>query len=175
MHRRILIIDDHNDLAEALEEVFTHQGHEVQTVEDRTAALEIENIYDYDLVITDLDVENLSTSIGTITETQLFAFQKRSTAYMAKISKPSRYAVQTSDANRCHEDELKELVATVLDYKLRVLSIKRNMFAGFDESIEFELPSVISVMHVVLEYLMKRVDKLGVVKTERIEPFCRSR
>ena len=53
MHRRILIIDDHDDLATALEEVFSHQGHEVSVVHDRAAALEIDNIYDHDLVITD--------------------------------------------------------------------------------------------------------------------------
>ena len=36
MHRQILIIDDHNDLAEALDEVFTHLGHQVKIVETRS-------------------------------------------------------------------------------------------------------------------------------------------
>ena len=64
MQRRILIIDDRDDLATALEEVFSHQGHDVRTVEDRSAALAVDDIYDYDLVITDLDVENLTLPSG---------------------------------------------------------------------------------------------------------------
>src|SRR5262252_4174098 len=61
MQRRILIIDDHNDLAEALDEVFTHSGHKVRVVEDRASALAIDDMQNYDLVITDLDVENVSS------------------------------------------------------------------------------------------------------------------
>ena len=60
MQRRILIIDDHDDLATSLHEVLTHVGHFVHVVVDRNEALAIENIESFDLVITDLDVENLS-------------------------------------------------------------------------------------------------------------------
>src|SRR5688572_32089612 len=56
MQRRILIIDDHDDLATATEEVFTHLGHIVDVVDNREDALRIDDIEDYDLVITDLDV-----------------------------------------------------------------------------------------------------------------------
>ena len=57
MQRRILIIDDHDDLATALEEVFTHVGHEVKVIEERSDALAMDNLETFDLVITDLDVE----------------------------------------------------------------------------------------------------------------------
>ena len=60
MQRRILIIDDHDDLATSLHEVFTHVGHFVHIVEDRRDALAIDNIETFDLVITDLDVEKLT-------------------------------------------------------------------------------------------------------------------
>ena len=56
MQRRILIIDDHDDLASSLNEVFTHTGHEVRVLERRADALAIEHLEDFDLVITDLDV-----------------------------------------------------------------------------------------------------------------------
>src|SRR4051812_19679734 len=55
MQRRILIIDDHDDLATALEEVFTHVGHQVTIVEHRSMALDID-LVDFDLILTDLDV-----------------------------------------------------------------------------------------------------------------------
>jgi serine/threonine-protein kinase RsbW len=62
------------------------------------------------------------------------------------------------------------MIATVLDYKLRFVD-KEEYVRGLHESIEFELPGVLSVMHVVLEYLLKRVDKVGVVKTEESNLF----
>src|SRR5262245_31252058 len=57
MQRRILIIDDHDDLASALEEVFVTTGHQVEVVENRHDALEIEDIERFDLIVTDLDYE----------------------------------------------------------------------------------------------------------------------
>ena len=57
MQRNILIIDDHDDLATALDEVFSHTGHKVTVVKSRTAALAIDHIEKFDLVITDLDVD----------------------------------------------------------------------------------------------------------------------
>ena len=169
MQRRILIIDDHNDLAGALKEVFTHQGHEVQTVEDRTAALEIENIYDYDLIITDLDVENLSIPSGNNGNSAV-CLPREIYNFQGENIKAFKICGTNFRREQMSEDELKELVATVLDYKLRVVD-KEEYVRGIRESIEFELPSVISVMHVVLEYLLKRVDKLGVVKTEESNLF----
>ena len=62
------------------------------------------------------------------------------------------------------------IIATVLDYKLRIVDTE-EFIRGIHESIEFELPSVLSVMHVVVDYLLKRVDKVGVVKTDESNLF----
>ena len=59
MQREILIIDDHDDLASALKEAFEKSGHHVKTLESRAEALCLDNIEDFDLVITDLDGESL--------------------------------------------------------------------------------------------------------------------
>ena len=55
MQRRILIIDDHDDLATALEEVFTRLGHSVVMLENRADALEATNPEQFALIISDLD------------------------------------------------------------------------------------------------------------------------
>jgi bifunctional DNase/RNase len=68
------------------------------------------------------------------------------------------------------ESELKDIVATLLDYKLRHID-KRDSVQDLHEHIEFEVPSAISLMHIILEYLMKRVEKLGVVKAEQSNLF----
>jgi serine/threonine-protein kinase RsbW len=69
-----------------------------------------------------------------------------------------------------NEDELKQLVATILDYKTRYVDTIDNV-QDLHENIQFELPSGISLMHIVLEYLMKRVEKLGVIKPEQSNLF----
>ena len=56
-------------------------------------------------------------------------------------------------------------------FPIIALAEEKPWRAGPYESIEFELPSVLSVMHVILEYLLKRVDKIGVVKTDESNLF----
>ena len=58
----------------------------------------------------------------------------------------------------------------MLDYKIRFVD-KADVVQDLHENIEFELPSAISLMHIVLEYLMKRVEKLGVCKPEQSNLF----
>ncbi len=169
MQRRILIIDDHDDLATALEEVFSHIGHKVTVLEERAEALAIDNIKSFDLVITDLDVDGSLCEPGS----------KLNGAICPKEISPPRLgerikAFKLSAANfrrdNFEENELKDLIATVLDYKIRFVD-KEDVVQGLRESIEFELPSTISLMHIVLEYLMKRVEKLGVCKPEQSNLF----
>jgi len=161
MQRRILIIDDLDDLATALEEVFTALGHSVVLLETRSAALEVPNIEHFDLVITDLDVNSPSPEIpngngsGVESPQHIKAF---------KVSAANFARSEFDDA------ELKELVATLLDYKIRYVDAKESV-QELHESIEFELPSAISLMHIILDYLMKRVEKLGVVKAEQSNLF----
>ena len=169
MQRRILIIDDHNDLAEALDEVLSHQGHEVRTVEDRSTALTINDIHDYDVVITDLDEENFSLP-NNVNGNSAVCLPRNFEHYQGQHIKAFKICASNFRRQEMEEEQLKELIATVLDYKLRVVD-KEEYVRGIHESIEFELPGVLSVMHVVLEYLLKRVDKVGVVKTDESNLF----
>ena len=165
MQRRILIIDDHDDLATALEEVFSHVGHEVKVVEKRTEALGIEDIGAFDLVITDLDVDG-----SAIEKNCALCPQEMPPVDVGEHIKAFKLSAANFRRNNFEESELKDLVATVLDYKIRFVD-KKDVVQGLRESIEFELPSAISLMHIVLEYLMKRVEKLGVCKPEQSNLF----
>jgi serine/threonine-protein kinase RsbW len=169
MHRRILIIDDHNDLAEALDEVFRHQGHQVRVVEDRASALAVNDIENYDLVITDLDVESFSLPTSRNGNSSV-CLPKDVESHVGENIKAFKICASNFDRNDFDEEELKSLVATVLDYKLRFVD-KEEYIREIHESIEFELPSVLSVMHIVLEYLLKRVDKVGVVEVNQSNLF----
>ena len=168
MQRRILIIDDHDDLASALEEVFTHTGHYVDVVEDRRSAIAVENIENYDLVITDLDVDNRPSEAanGDVPA----CLPDPHLPYECEHIKAFKICAANFRRDDFDEDELKDLVATILDYKIRFVDSEERVH-DLLESIEFELPSALSLMHIVLEYLMKRVEKLGVVSPERSNLF----
>jgi len=161
MQRRILIIDDHDDLATALEEVFADMGHSVALLQSRADALEVPNFEQFDLVITDLDVQ--STRLSNLNgDSNGLPDGEHVKAFKVSAANFTR--------SEFDESELKEVVATVLDYKTRHIDKKEDM-QDLHEHIEFELPSAISLMHIVLEYLMKRVEKLGVVKSEQSNLF----
>ena len=159
MQRRILIIDDHDDLASALEEVFEASGHAVHIIDNRADALEVPGFDQFDLVITDLDVQS----------TRQPSLNGSSPDSLEHI-KAFKVSAANFTRSQFDERELKELVATVLDYKTRHID-KKDSVQDLHEHIEFELPSALSPMHVILEYLMKRVEKLGVVKSEQSNLF----
>ncbi|MEK7723785.1 MAG: ATP-binding protein [Acidobacteriota bacterium] len=169
MQRQILIIDDHDDLASALKDVFEKTGHQVKCLENRSEAVCLDNIEAFDLVITDLDGENLicepsqngnsAPCLPTITslnpDEQIKAFKLCATNFRR---------------DEFNEDEIKHLVETVLNYKIQFVD-KKEVVQNLHEKIEFELPSAISTMHAVLDYLMKRVEKLGVINPEQSNLF----
>lgn len=169
MQRRILIIDDHDDLASALSDVFSRAGHQVTVAQSRREGLSVPNINDYDLVITDLDVEpsaeplsNNGTAPACLPEPLLSGAKEHIKAFKICATNFRR--------DEFDETELKELVSTILDYKIRFVD-KAEYVQGLHEAIEFELPSALSLMHVILDYLMKRVEKLGVIKPENSNLF----
>jgi serine/threonine-protein kinase RsbW len=163
MQRRILIIDDHDDLATALEEVFTALGHSVVTIESRQGALDITNFEQFDLVITDLDVQSPRNQ-------SLNGNAPDVTAEPGEHIKAFKVSASNFARSEFDESELQQIVATVLDYKTRHID-HRESVQDLHELIEFEVPSALSLMHVVLEYLIKRVEKQGVVKSEQSNLF----
>jgi serine/threonine-protein kinase RsbW len=168
MQRRILIIDDHDDLATELEEVFTHVGHQVKVVENRPDALAVETLEDFDLVITDLDVA--AAEAGNSPNGDSSRVPALSEVQPREHLKAFKLCASNFRRDEFDEEELKNFVATVLDYKIRFVD-KTDYVQDLHENIEFELPSALSLMHIVLDYLMKRVEKLGVIKPEKSNLF----
>jgi len=169
MQRRILIIDDYDDLASATEEIFVGLGHTVDIVDNREEALKIEDIEDYDLVITDLDVGRPSKRFSK-NGSQPVCLPKVEAVPAADHIRAFKICAANYRREQFDENELRELIATVLDYKARFVD-RTDVVQDLHENIEFELPSVISLMHIVLEYLLKRVEKLGVIKSEQSNLF----
>ncbi len=172
MQRRILIIDDHDDLASALKKVFTSAGHEVEILDNRADALAAKNIEDFDLVITDLDVAAVpvepplnGNGAGAHCVPQVLVSPPN-----GRNVKAFKVCASNFRRDGFDEDELKNFVETILNFKNCCVDTVEGI-RDLHENIEFELPSSISIMHSILDYLMKRVERLGVIKPEQSNLF----
>ena len=169
MQRRILIIDDHDDLATSLEEVLSHVGHEVAIATSRSEAIAREDLESFDLIVSDLDIDS-KRKVPAANGDAAACIPCVETVHPDERIKAFKLCASHFRRDEFDEDELKDLVATILDYKIKYVDGAETV-AGLREHIEFELPSAISLMHIILEYLMKRVEKVGVIKVEQSNLF----
>ena len=165
MQRKFLIIDDHDDLSSGLKEVFTTLGYSVKTIENRDEAVALDEIEEFDVVITDLDnvdeipeaVQNDDNDDSCLPEVEAHNTSEHIRAF--KICATS-YRRENYD-----ETELKNLFELILNYKAQYVD-EVERIKDLREKIEFEFPSALSLMHSVLSYLTKRVEKLGIIDAE---------
>jgi len=149
--RRILVVDNNDELRVLLEQALGSLGHEVVVASERKKALRRDDLDSFDLIISDLsDAEVNEEPLSDIK-----AFKIGAANYLR------------SSYNR---DELREIVEKTLAYKLRYVDDPK-LLSHVHEKIEFELPSDLSLMNGVLEYLQERVAKLGLIKPERSNLF----
>ncbi len=57
---RILVIDDEPEIAALLEDILTNEGHIVKTASNGTDGVTLAKVFEYDMVITDLGMPDLS-------------------------------------------------------------------------------------------------------------------
>lgn len=169
MSLRVLIIDDHDDLATALAGEFITWGHFVRTTENRKEAIDLARAEDFDLVITDLDGESLGTQTGANGHEDLPCLPKPLKHRRSNV-KAFKICLAQFRSDEFSEDELVRLVRTTLNYKAKFID-RGPEIKDRHEKIEFEVPSVIALMDDILEYLLKRVQKLGVVCPEQSNLF----
>ena len=165
--KKILIIDDHDDLASLLTKEFTKVGHTVKILENRDAAVDLLERKDFDVVITDLDGEHLQASKNEADPECLPAAPEEESRSPIKAFK---ICISNFEKENFNEDDLKFFVEKTLDCKAKCVD-KIELIQELHEKIEFEVPSVISLMHSILDYLMKRVEKVGVINPETSNLF----
>ena len=166
--RRILIVDNNDELRALLAQVLGNLGHEVVVTVERDEALARNDLDQFDLVISDLtEAEVNGRPIDDVHRKALVTAVNQTGSAIIKAFKfgASNYLRSAYDTN-----ELREIVEQTLSYKLRYVDDPR-LFPHLHEKIEFELPSDLSLMNGVLEYLQERVSKLGLIKPERSNLF----
>lgn len=171
MRRQILIVDDHDDLASDLRDAFSKSGHETKTLETRSEAVSLRDLNDYDLIIVDLDSVHSENAALLPPDDTCISVSSEDLSEDEEIIKAFKIcATNFRRENGFDEDELREAVETVLNYKSKFVDDERAV-KGWREKIEFELPSAITLMHSVLNYLLGRVAKMGVIEPEKSNVF----
>ena len=168
MQKKILILDDHDDLKTLLTDEFAKRDYQILSTEDRSEAVDLINSEDFDLIITDLDGEHLiATKNGNDQEISCLPEDENSIRSNIKAFK---LCISNYKTEKTSEEELKYFVETILGFKSRCID-KKEEIQDWHEKIEFEVPSYVSLMHDILDYLMKRVQKSGVVNPETSNLF----
>lgn len=172
--RRILIVDSNEELRSLLAEVLGELGHEVTSVGDRMAAAERDDLEDFDLIISDL-TDDAESGIQIISDLK----RKRLIVPVVVTSEDAQHhgivkAFKMGAANFVRRpydrDELRNIIEKTLSYKLRFVEDLR-VIPFVREQIEFELPSELSLMNGVLQYLIERVARLGLIQPDRSNLF----
>jgi len=167
MQKKILIVDDQDDLSTVLTGEFSKLGHLIKVVESRDEAVAFIKDENFDLIITDLDGEHLTNKDD---ETDEITCLPEAVPDSRSNIKAFKICVSNNKNNEFTEDELKNFIETTLNYKAKFVD-QKEIVQSRHEKIEFEIPSLISLMHSILDYLMKRVEKIGVVNSENSNLF----
>ena len=176
--RRILIVDNNDELRAILENVLGSLGHEAVVTGDRDEALSRNDLDRFDLIISDLTEDASPDDNSGPANSDPANSQPRRRLLTRVVSNDAEptivKAFKMVAANYLrfpyNKDELREIVEQTLSYKLRYVD-DPNLLSHTHEKIEFELPSDLTLMNGVLQYLLERVAKLGVIAPEKSNLF----
>lgn len=168
--RRILIVDNNDELRAILEQVLGQLGHEVVVTGRRKTAMARTDLDEFDLIISDL-TEDLETVAEAIDERQRKHLLVPVSANGTQPDLIKAFKVGAANfRDPYNREELQEIVEKTLSYKLRHVD-QPSLVSHVHEKIEFELPSDVALMNGVLQYLLDRVAKLGLIHPERSNLF----
>ncbi len=175
--RRILIVDNNDELRAILEDVLGSLGHEAVVTGDREEALNRDDLEQFDLIISDLTEDSAAVEptdqaeraasrrpIGELHRKHLLTPVGFNSSEPA-IVKAFKMGAANYARGPYDKEELREIVEQTLSYKLRYVDDPK-LLSHTHEKIEFELPSDLALMSGVLQYLLERVAKLGLITPE---------
>src|SRR5947207_10191833 len=137
---KILIVEASDDIRAGLPAQLEHLGHQITLVNERTAAVERDDLGTFDLLVSDLvSPGNRDSETETVRSFKL-----------AVTGPPARRAFPA----------LHEIIEKTLVFKVRCIDVAQHQ-AHLREKIDLELPSDLTLMNSVVEYLLDRVAQLG--------------
>lgn len=171
---KILIVDDDNDLREELEPILVELGCEIISIHSHDAAAARRDLSEFDLIITDL-TDDTDEGQQLITEIQAHRSNPAismslNVAEATGVTKAFKIDASNFKREQYHSDQLRSIVEKILLYKSQIID-PVNLVASVHEKIEFVFPSDVSMMHAILNYLVDRVAKLGLINPEHSNLF----
>lgn len=146
---RILVVENSDDFRAGLARELQGLGHAVTVAGERIDALAQEEREPFDMLISDL-----VSAAPTDDSEFVRSFKLAVTTLPCKCTTPA----------------LHDLIEKVLSFKIRCIDNAQNV-KHVREKIDLELPSDLTLMNSVLEYLLDRVGKLGLVEIEQSNLF----
>ena len=169
--RRILIVDNNDELRVLLEQALGRLGHEVIVTGERDKALRRDDLDSFDLIISDLSEAEVNGELISELHRKHLVTPLGEQFKTPGVIKAFKMGAANYLRLPYDRDELREIVEQTLSHKLRDDDDDQNRFSHVHEKIEFELPSDLGLMNGVLEYLQERVSKLGLIQPERSNLF----
>jgi serine/threonine-protein kinase RsbW len=145
---RILVVESNDDVRAGLPDELSRLGYSVTVANERSEALALEHTVQFDLLVSDL------------------VSQEPAGAEMVRSFK----VAATSLPARRTAPELHDIIVKALSFKLRCIDSSEKAIAA-REKIDLELPNDLTLMNSVLEYLLDRVAKLGMIQVEQSNLF----
>src|SRR5437588_1020974 len=146
---RILVVESSAEFRDDLAIQLGELGHDVTFACERGDALAQEKRASFDLLISDLVSTPASGDSGVVRSFKLAI---------------------TNMPCKCGTAQLHDLIEKVLAFKIRCIDAGQNL-KHVREKNDLELPSDLTLMNAVLEYLLDRVAKLGLVEIEQSNLF----
>jgi len=144
---RVLIVESGDDIRAGLAPELTRLGHEVTLERERDSALARTDLAQFDLLVSDLVDHEPATEPDSVRSFKMGV---------------------TSLQGRRTVAELHDIIEKTLLFKLKRIDSDEK---AVREKIDLELPSDLTLMNAVLEYLLDRVAKLGLIKVEQSNLF----
>ena len=174
--RRILIVDNSEELRTGLLVQLRGMGHDVMAIAERADAVSRTDLDELDVIISDLvedpDVDPETTETGAGKRKRLFVTLDRRKPEMPEplIVKAFKVATANLIGDLADTSDLRDIVEQVLSFKLKC-GDDPKVLAQTHEKIDLEIPSDLSLMNAVLQYLLERVARLGLIHPERSNLF----
>jgi len=159
--RRILFVENHDEMRAGLADTLSALGHDVVAVRDRNEALARADLDKFDVIISDL--------VGETADDPRDRLLVAGPPASADNVKAFKIGVPGVDL-RHDAETLRPIIEKTLEYNLRYVDASESP-DPVHEKIDFELPSNLSLMISVLEYLLHRVANRGLVQPERSNLF----
>jgi serine/threonine-protein kinase RsbW len=145
----ILIVENSDDVRAGLAGELSKLGHIVVAVGQRDEALARSDLEQFDLIVSDLVNQESSPDSNNVRSFKVGVTSSR-----------TRRAIQG----------LHDIIEKTLWFKLQRIDASQKS-VDMREKIDLELPSDLSLMNAVLEYLLDRVAKLGLIQIEQSNLF----